>query len=72
MAWSVAEILRVYFEGVRDLRPSPRPSGRPTQTKNRLIGQGLSPPEDLQARLLRQRQAFFLPRTTIWRAVGIK
>ena len=46
-AWSVAEILRVYFEDVRDLRPIPRPSGRPTQTKNRLIGLGLSPPEDL-------------------------
>jgi predicted glycogen debranching enzyme len=46
-AWSVAEILRVYFEDVMDLRPSPRSSGRPTQTKNRQIGLGSPPPEDL-------------------------
>jgi glycogen debranching enzyme len=30
-AWSVAEILRVYFEDVKDLHPILRPSGRPTQ-----------------------------------------
>src|SRR3984957_732758 len=46
-AWSVAEIFRVYIEEVRGLPPSARPSGRPTQTKNRLIGLGLPPPEDL-------------------------
>jgi predicted glycogen debranching enzyme len=31
-AWSVAEILRVYVEDVRGLRPNPQPSGRPTQS----------------------------------------
>jgi len=33
-AWSVAEILRVYFEDVRRLRPNTRPSGRLVQSKN--------------------------------------
>jgi glycogen debranching enzyme len=31
-AWSAAEILRVYVEDVRGLRPNPQPSGRPTQS----------------------------------------
>jgi predicted glycogen debranching enzyme len=33
-AWSVAEILRVYLEDVRGLRPNTRQSGRPVQSKN--------------------------------------
>src|SRR3984885_1588952 len=45
-AWSVAEILRVYIEDVRDLRPSPRPNGPPTQTKNWLIGPAGPPSEN--------------------------
>ena len=45
-AWSVAEILRVYIEDVRDLRPSPRPNGPPTQTKNWLIGPAGPPLEN--------------------------
>src|SRR4029077_12378328 len=32
-AWSVAEILRVYFEDIRGLRPNTRPSGHPVQIK---------------------------------------
>jgi len=40
-AWSVAEILRVYFEDVRDLRPNPRPSGRPVQSKNLPVALGI-------------------------------
>src|ERR1700676_4936646 len=40
-AWSVAEILRAYFEDVRDLRPIPRPSGRPVQSKNPPVALGL-------------------------------
>ena len=40
-AWSVAEILRVYFEDVRGLRPNPRPSGRPVQSKNPPVVLGL-------------------------------
>ena len=43
-AWSVAEILRAYFEDVWGLRPNPRPSGRPTQSKNRAVTQGLLRP----------------------------
>jgi glycogen debranching enzyme len=46
-AWSVAEILRVHFEDVRGLRPNTRPSGRPTQSKNRAVTQGLPRPERL-------------------------
>ena len=33
-AWSVAELLHVYVEEVRSLRPNPRPTGRPVQSKN--------------------------------------
>jgi predicted glycogen debranching enzyme len=33
-AWSVAEILRVYFEDVRGLRPATRPSGHAAQSKS--------------------------------------
>lgn len=40
-AWSVAEILRVYFEDVRGLRPNPRPSGRPVQSKTPRVAPGL-------------------------------
>jgi predicted glycogen debranching enzyme len=40
-AWSVAEILRVYFEDVRGLRPNPRPSGRPVQSKTPPVALGL-------------------------------
>jgi predicted glycogen debranching enzyme len=40
-AWSVAEILRVYLEDVRGLRPNARPRGRSTQSKNRQIALGL-------------------------------
>ncbi len=40
-AWSVAEILRVYIEEVRGLRPNPRPSGRPVQSKNPPVALGL-------------------------------
>jgi len=36
-AWSVAEILRVYFEDVRGLRPKAPPSGRPAQNKHRSV-----------------------------------
>jgi predicted glycogen debranching enzyme len=36
-AWSVAEILRVYSEDVRGLRPNTPPSGRAAQTNNRLV-----------------------------------
>ena len=46
-AWSVAEILRAYCEDVRGLRPNGRPSGRPTQSKNRPVAQGLPPLESL-------------------------
>jgi len=46
-AWSVAEILRVHFEDVRGLRPNTRPSGRPTQSKNRAVTQGLPGSERL-------------------------
>ena len=49
-AWSVAEILRVHFEDVRGLRPNTRPSGRPTQSKNRAVTQGLPRPERLHRR----------------------
>jgi len=41
-AWSVAEILRVYLEDVRGLRPNTRPRGRSTQSKNRQVALGLS------------------------------
>jgi predicted glycogen debranching enzyme len=40
-AWSVGEILRVYIEEVRGLRPNPRPTGRPVQTKNPPVALGL-------------------------------
>jgi predicted glycogen debranching enzyme len=40
-AWSVAEIFRVYIEAVRGLRPNPRPSGRPVQSKNPPVALGL-------------------------------
>jgi predicted glycogen debranching enzyme len=40
-AWSVAEILRVYLEDVRGLRPNTRQSGRPVQDKNPLVALGL-------------------------------
>jgi predicted glycogen debranching enzyme len=40
-AWSVAEILRVYFEDVRGLRPNLRPSGRPVQSKTPPVALGL-------------------------------
>jgi predicted glycogen debranching enzyme len=40
-AWSVAEILRVYIEEVRGLRPNPRPSGRPVPSKNSRVALGL-------------------------------
>jgi predicted glycogen debranching enzyme len=40
-AWSVAEILRVYIEEVRGLRPNPRPSGRPVPSKNSPVALGL-------------------------------
>jgi glycogen debranching enzyme len=46
-AWSVAEILRAYFEDVWGQRPNTRPSGRPTQSKNRAVTQGLRRPEHL-------------------------
>jgi predicted glycogen debranching enzyme len=39
-AWSVAEILRVYLEDIRGLRPNTRQSGRPVQSKNLPVGQG--------------------------------
>ncbi len=35
-AWSVAEILRVYFEDVRSLRPNKQPSDRAAQKRNRI------------------------------------
>jgi predicted glycogen debranching enzyme len=40
-AWSVAEILRGYIEEVRGLRPNPRPSGHPVQSKNPPVALGL-------------------------------
>jgi predicted glycogen debranching enzyme len=40
-AWSVAEILRVYIEDVRGLRPNPRPSGRTIQSKSPPVALGL-------------------------------
>jgi glycogen debranching enzyme len=40
-AWSVAEILRVYLEDVRGLRPNTRQSGRPVQDKNPVVALGL-------------------------------
>ena len=40
-AWSVAEILRVYVEDVRGLRPNARQSGRPVQSKNPRFALGL-------------------------------
>jgi len=40
-AWSVAEILRVYIEEVRGLRPNPRPSGCPVQSKNPPVALGI-------------------------------
>jgi len=40
-AWSVAEILRVYSEEVRGLRPNLQPSGRPAYTKKRVALVGL-------------------------------
>jgi predicted glycogen debranching enzyme len=36
-AWSVAEILRVYVEDVRGLRPNTPPSGRAAQDRNRVV-----------------------------------
>jgi predicted glycogen debranching enzyme len=36
-AWSVAEILRVYSEDVRGLRPNTPPSGRAAQIRNRVV-----------------------------------
>ena len=36
-AWSVAEILRVYSEDVRGLRPNTPPSGRAAQNRNRVV-----------------------------------
>jgi predicted glycogen debranching enzyme len=41
-AWSVAEIFRAYIEEVKGLRPNPRPSGRPVQSKNPPVALGLS------------------------------
>ena len=40
-AWSVAEILRIYFEDVRGLRPKTPPSGRAAKRNNREVAQGL-------------------------------
>jgi glycogen debranching enzyme len=40
-AWSVAEILRVYIEDVRGLRPNTRPSGRAVQSKSPPVALGL-------------------------------
>jgi predicted glycogen debranching enzyme len=40
-AWSVAEILRVYIEDVRGMRPNPRPSGSPVQSKDLRVALGL-------------------------------
>jgi predicted glycogen debranching enzyme len=40
-AWSVAEILRVYIEEVRGLRPNLQPGGRPVQSKNQPVALGL-------------------------------
>jgi predicted glycogen debranching enzyme len=36
-AWSVAEILRVYSEDIRGLRPNTSPSGRAAQNRNRVV-----------------------------------
>jgi glycogen debranching enzyme len=36
-AWSIAEILRVYVEDVRELRPNTPPSGRAAQDRNRVV-----------------------------------
>jgi len=41
-AWSVAEILRVYFDEVRGRRPNARPTGSPVQSKNPPVALGLS------------------------------
>ena len=40
-AWSVAEILRVYSEDVRGLRPNPQPIRRPEQTEKRVTLAGI-------------------------------
>lgn len=39
-AWSVAEILRVYFDEVRGRRPNARPTGSPVQSKNPPVALG--------------------------------
>jgi len=39
-AWSVAEILRVYIEDVRGLRPNPRANDRPVQSTNPPVALG--------------------------------
>jgi glycogen debranching enzyme len=49
-AWSVAEILRVYLEDVRDLRPSCDLVAAEPQSKKRLMDLGLAPQEHLYGR----------------------
>ncbi|MFY9559857.1 MAG: amylo-alpha-1,6-glucosidase [Terriglobales bacterium] len=43
-AWSVAEVLRAYVEGIKEMRPAAQPESQPTPTKGRADARTVAPP----------------------------